>query len=218
MAVKIIESISRIASGFVKEMASILNKVLPRTVSSIKRDIQAALPTILRSSPVYEAIVSGTLSGDFGIPKGQEKERMDGIIEILSQSIEVRVQRVSALGQRLLGGLEVYIMAEDFNAAVESTFAKVVTDDGKELNWMEWLLFEGDKIIVAGYDVKFGNFDNSRSGKAIMVKSRSNFWRVPPQFSGTETDNWITRAIEANNAALDAKISLIVQQNINRVV
>ena len=56
-------------------------------------------------------------------------------------------------------------------------------------------VIRGCKILIKNYTVKFGPNNRSRTGFAIMVGSDEN-WRVPPEFAGTKTNNWITRALE----------------------
>jgi len=70
----------------------------------------------------------------------------------------------------------------------------VDTERGYSLPWLEWLLTKGGQIIVRNFEVKYGANPRSRSGDAVMVSSGSN-WRVPSQFTGTSSNNWITRAL-----------------------
>jgi hypothetical protein len=65
---------------------------------------------------------------------------------------------------------------------------------GYSLPWLEWLLLDGNAIIIPNYDVVMGSNPRSRTGSAVMRGSTSS-WKVPDQFSGTISDNWITRAI-----------------------
>jgi hypothetical protein len=46
---------------------------------------------------------------------------------------------------------------------------------------------------------------------AIMIPSSSS-WRVPPQFAGTENDNWTTRAINS----VEDSVYKIIQENIEK--
>jgi hypothetical protein len=62
--------------------------------------------------------------------------------------------------------------------------------------WLEWLLLAGDSTLIRSYDVSFvvPPGKKSRTGKAVMVRSKKN-WGVPPEYAGTASDNVITRAI-----------------------
>ena len=71
--------------------------------------------------------------------------------------------------------------------------------------WLEWLLLKGNQIIVRNYEVKIGSNSRSRSGDAIMISSSEN-WRVPPEFIGTNTNNWTTRALSKIEDELNSLI------------
>jgi hypothetical protein len=45
---------------------------------------------------------------------------------------------------------------------------------------------------------------------------RGTGWRVPPEFSGVESNNWLTRAITTDNNAFRKKISSIVEEEIRK--
>jgi hypothetical protein len=68
---------------------------------------------------------------------------------------------------------------------------------------------DGAKILVRQHEVKIGPSRYSRTGMALMVESKKN-WRVPSEFSGTISNNWITRALEN----VDKEISDIIKNEI----
>jgi hypothetical protein len=61
-----------------------------------------------------------------------------------------------------------------------------------DLHWLDWLLNRGDQIIVVGYEY------NPQTGlgrsKLGNMKTGGSF-RVPPEFSGTQENNFVTRAL-----------------------
>ena len=71
---------------------------------------------------------------------------------------------------------------------------------------LQWLVERGDEIIVAcySYDAQSGL---GRSGLGYM--SQGGAFRVPPQFSGTSDDNFITRSLIGRNQ--ERRISKIIQ-------
>ena len=75
---------------------------------------------------------------------------------------------------------------------------------------------EGDRIIIVGYHIKYdissAQKQNSQSGSAIMVKGGN--WRVPPNFSGTLEDNWITRTFDVEK--IKGLLNNIVEKNLIR--
>jgi hypothetical protein len=90
----------------------------------------------------------------------------------------------------------------------------VVTDSkGYSLPWLKWLLFEGSKPLIKNYSVKFGSNKRSRTGQAIMISSNKN-WKVPSEFAGTVTNNWITRAIDRASDKILQDIQNIIESNL----
>ena len=55
-------------------------------------------------------------------------------------------------------------------------------------------------MIIMGY--KYVPSSDGRSGGGSMEGGGS--WRVPPQFSGTEDNNFITRALSGRNLDLES--------------
>ena len=70
---------------------------------------------------------------------------------------------------------------------------------GYSLPWLKWLLLDGSAILVPNHSVVFGPNPKSRTGNAIMRLDKNRGWSVPSQYQGTESNNWITRALD--NAA-----------------
>ena len=66
---------------------------------------------------------------------------------------------------------------------------------------------------MKNYEIE-ANPTASRTGTVIMVKSTGRGWRVPPAFSGTVNDNFVTRALEV----LDDVIFNIVKNEIESKV
>ena len=71
----------------------------------------------------------------------------------------------------------------------------------------------GDTIVVNNFQVEFGAF--GRTGKGRMTESDGVGWKISSNFSGTQDDNFITRALEdpivQNNIA--SILNKSVQQN-----
>ena len=74
----------------------------------------------------------------------------------------------------------------------------VVTRKSVKLHWLAWLLQAGSSMIVSGYEYT-PSFEG-RSGGGVMTGG--GVWRVPPEFSGTESDNFITRALNNRDKQL----------------
>lgn len=88
----------------------------------------------------------------------------------------------------------------------------VETNEGElfVIEWLKWLLFRGEDIIVPDYSVSFIR-GAGRSGIAIMVGPEDGLsYSIDGYFAGTAKSNWISRTIK-NNAQ---EIASIIKQNI----
>jgi hypothetical protein len=95
------------------------------------------------------------------------------------------------------------MIKSDFSDVLGSDYA-IMTDNirGYSLPWLKWLLLDGTAIIIDNYTVTMGYNKYSRTGGAVMTRT-GGAWRVPPQYSGTMDDNWITRSIENSKDEID---------------
>jgi hypothetical protein len=96
----------------------------------------------------------------------------------------------------LSGGISINIQPASF-VNLLSLQEGFTTYSGGTLHWLDWLLLKGDSIIIIDYQYnpKIG-LGRSKLGN---MKAGGSF-RVPPQFSGSEDDNFITRALTGDMA------------------
>lgn len=179
-----------------EEIAKQLNTVLAVLAvdGKVRARVGEAVDFQIRNTPEYNSLLKGELAAIFGLPN--PGPILDSIIETVKNSIEIDVGRATFnVVAGLRASIKVSVLKDDFSDVLAVNGASYDTTDGT-VDWLKWLLTAGDQIVVEGYDVKFGNsFNGSRTGEAIMQRDLSGF-RVPPEFSGTLTNNWLTRAIE----------------------
>ena len=89
------------------------------------------------------------------------------------------------------GGLEVNFQPSTFDNLIGLPEGHVKYSDG-DLHWLNWLLNAGDTIIIVNYQYNPAT-GMGRSGLGTMIPG--GVFRVPPQFSGTSDNNFITRAL-----------------------
>ena len=139
----------------------------------------------------------GDLENDYYIPEESDWHRKNQG-KIYTPNPKLQYMNVSDRSLWLLqkfdiklnGRLEINFQPADFVNLVSMQQGIVHTEKGDSLDWLSWLLKEGAKPIIIGYQYQAQAGGRSRGG--IMEKGTS--WRIPPQFAGTETDNFITRA------------------------
>jgi hypothetical protein len=204
-SLKLLESDTEIRSQILNAMKSDLDAALTATARSIKQDIFEIVKDALETEPEFSSLIAGELRKEFGI---QDTSNVQIAVNNIANSIIIDKTPVSINNTGISGGLKISIINNrDYGGALGDASALVVDDQrGYSLPWLEWLLLKGNQIIVRDFSVKFGSNANSRSGDAIMVPSSSS-WRVPPEFAGTITDNWTTRAL----SKIDDKITNIIQ-------
>lgn len=187
------------------EMAAHLNKILSGMSKDgvIAGQVATMVDQAIRSSPEYDSLLNGELRAVFGLtnPAGTIEE----IISIVKSNIEIEASPVRTIGIALTGRFTIRILRSDMVDVLSASGARFDSEGG-EVNWLSWLLTAGDSIVIGDHDfsANIGNAE-SRTGAGIMVRSNSGF-RVPPEFSGTLTDNWLTRSIQD----LDEQIGNII--------
>jgi hypothetical protein len=183
-----------------KELKLLIGRKKPRIESLIKEIVREAIS----SCPEIQSLRAGSLRLDFGLNYDPTEEIISSIVG--ATYVYFKEFKLSLSGAS--NALSIYIQPSDFNNLLSSPVANVITENGTLLPWLQWLLTSGDVAIVIGYNVKYGIYENSRSGGAIMIPS--GFFRVDPQYSGTVENNFITRALEKYSD----KIQEVIRNNI----
>lgn len=193
----------KIITALKEEIDSTFNKAIPK----INIDLQTALKQAIQNQPEYQSLLSGQLRLEFGIPNPNLS--VETIINqwISNVNIERKPSTINSRG--ISTGFSIGMVASDYGDVLALSEASVTDVKGYSLPWLNWLLLQGGKIIVRNYSVELGPFSTSRTGGAIMRPSSTN-WRVPPEFAGTLTNNWVTRAIDS----IESDIFSIIQKNI----
>lgn len=149
------------------------------------------------SSPEAHSLMGGELQGELGVETGIAKRMLDKIVERIDSTIQVDIKQFSPFGNVMRGYIEISIFPKALTQdLLDETEAEYITKRGETIPWLSWLLTLGDRIIVRNYSVDFSQNKGSRTGLATMVNTKRRGWRVPPQFSGTRTNNFITRALD----------------------
>lgn len=184
-------------------------RVIKKAVPNIKKRVGLLIISTLKSQPEYESLKSGTLQAEFGLANPQ---KVENILEIWANSVNVFILFSKVVGSKITGGFELRAIKSDYSDVLSSLDAYQKTENNQTLEWLRWLLLEGDRKIVKRYEVQYTNRD-SRTGKAVMVKSRKS-WGVPAEFAGTVTNNWVTRGIDS----IESDIAKIIDEELNNVL
>ena len=190
---------AKIKKSISKEIDIYLSKSVKKVILPIKKIVKKSI----LNQPEVSSLENGQLAAEFGLRDG--KNRIENIIDIWLNGIKVSTKKSNLKSGKISAGFSISMIRRDFRDVLSSGFGSIRTKSGQELPWLEWLLRFGDIVIIRDYDVDFQLNTNSRSGKAVMIQGKGKKWRVPPQFSGTESNNFVTRALDdAENDIINA--------------
>jgi len=156
--------------------------------------------------------MSGKLKGEFGIP--DPSSRLSEILDTIRSGANVVMKATSVTNNRVTGGVRFQMIRSDFQDLLSLGSASFVTEKGSQLNWLRWLLIEGDNVIINEYRFVGGPSPYSRTGLGIMRKFNGAFWRVPPEFAGTIKNNWITRAIDKASSEINKALTDLAKDSL----
>lgn len=179
-----------VMKAFTKDLNIYFNAKLPQAHASIR----ATVYDLILNNPTADSLRGGVLKTDFGL----NFDPTDAVAKAVASSVEMDY---TPLTPKLKGGYNIRIQPLDYINILTIPESVVVSEKGVQLPWLEWLTEYGDSIISLNFGV-FYNAGMGRSQGGIMVPSMGPFM-VDPAYSGTATDNWITRAIEAGIPSLE---------------
>lgn len=195
ISLKIIESERDIALKIANALIPDVRKFMSKAMDVVKKELPSIVNNAIINTPEYASLSNGKLRYEFGIPDVQQK--LAGLLNIWSQTVSVVYSPpVISGGGQIRSKFSASMIKVDFSDVLFTEYAEVYDNErGYKLPWLQWLLLEGNKTIVSNYSVVIGPNKKSRTGFAIM-RPTSKAWKVPSEFSGTQNDNWITRAID----------------------
>ena len=185
-----------ILNRLAREANSVFSKVAQKAPLLVKGQVESAI----LDCPEINSIQGGVLLGELGLPKSVASAAPQAIARSVSENVFFENRTVRVAGNKLIGGLRLGIMPETSWPAIfgipEASFNYYSKRYKKsvKLDWLYWLLFMGDNVIVQ--DFEFDMSGMGRSGRGTMSHSPGSVWKIDSQFSGNQDDNFITRALE----------------------
>jgi hypothetical protein len=210
VSLKLLESDSVIRKHMLDNIKVEFNKGIDRSIPKILAKVKETLSLALKAEPEYQSLINGNLRLEFGIP---DTSVVDKLIDEICDTANIQKNTITSSSTGLKGGFILTVLSSSGEPVINSNNAMVTDSKGYSLPWLKWLLFEGSKPLIKNYSVKFGPNSRSRTGQAIMISSTKN-WRVPSEFSGTVTNNWITRAIDRISDKILQDMQNIIESNL----
>jgi len=186
-----------------KEIQRKVNQAIPRIQSALNERFENMLLQRFNSGvPPF----SPREIAEIGVP--DLNLRIQSIIREAAKSFEIKVVPANLLR------INISILRknhEDLLSLPESVFQYVSSRGSGILEWLRWLLLEGNNTIVNEFDYRPSNSPASRAG-GLMVKGTG--WNMPETISGIEGNNILTRCLD--NIGKD--IEMIVRAELNRLI
>lgn len=201
---------NQIRNAILDELFAYFSTVIYAAAPIIEGKIQALFNGRLFNSELWDALQNQWLMGEVGLPFNDYYSRLKCIADIWMSQIVCTAQ-VKKTSKDIRGIFYIKMLDTDWAAVCADAASHVITDNGEDLPWLEWLLKRGDQPIILGYKVMASS--RGRSKIAIMRKQTGANWHVS-QFSGTEDDNEITKLLESiiND---DAAIKTIIESSLS---
>jgi hypothetical protein len=163
----------------------------------VRPHLKQLIEDAILNAPETKSLFGGELQGELGATDTEISSAINNIIDKIINNINISVVNFTPFGNVMRGSIVISIFPFSLtDELISFTNASFLTKQGTQIPWLEWLLTLGDKIIVRRYAVDFLNTRGSRTGLATMTPIKSKGWRVPPQFSGTTYNNFITRSLD----------------------
>ena len=198
---KLIESNGEISKNILKALIPDIDQYMKNSLQYIRSNLPSLIIEILENSDTYSALVGGQLQYEFGIPDPESK--LNEILNIWTNNVIINYKSPSINSSQIKASFSVSIIRADFSDVLSNDAALVIDSlRGYSLPWLEWLLLEGNKTIVKNQQVVLRPSRFSRTGMALMQESNKS-WKVPSQYAGTISNNWITRAIDDNEGVIN---------------
>lgn len=171
-----------------KSQKEMFRKFVEKNRRKIRSVVKPVIIDALLESPEMHSLRNGQLKADFGLTFDPSY----AIAWSVADSMKVRYTPVPNATM----GFSIYIQPSKHTNLYQLDQAYQLTEDGVKLPWLQWLLEKGDSIIVADFGVLYRR-GAGRSEMGVMVKNKAPF-RVDSAYSGTEDDNFISRALVRN--------------------
>lgn len=194
ISISILENNQQIQDAMLKALLPQVINFMNKVVDTIKTELPTIVRNAITNSPEYNSILGGNLKYQFGIADSSSK--LNGLINIWTNNINIEYIKPSISSGQIKSKLSAQMIKADYSDVLGTEYSNMTdTQRGYSLPWLQWLLLEGNQVIIPESVIVLGPNSNSRTGYAVMRPSKTGFWRVPPEFAGTSQDNWLTRAI-----------------------
>ncbi len=163
-----------------------------KTAYALDDPLKQLIAQLLGSSEFYQSALNGDLAGQLGLPSTERQALLSALLADIVDTLLIEFRAYAASNNNKIMMLYITLQNTDYKNLLHQHYASVFTLNTQELKWLEWVLLEGDQVIIDGYDVLLSS-GKGRSGLGVMIEGGQ--FRIDPRFSGTRNDNWMTREL-----------------------
>lgn len=207
ITVSLVDTNNQISRDIERAISEEINKRIKKNSSKVQKRLKQSVDKWIRTSPEILSIQAegaiDSLNAQFGFPLGFGSSAAEAVVKSVVESVEAEIKDFSV---GLRGKINFYIQPENLTNLLTLPQGFIDIANGS-LPWLDWLLRQGGRTIITGYEYQPGK--DGRSGGGTMVGG--SFWRVPPQFSGVEDNNFITRALSGREIELNKIIQGLLE-------
>tara|TARA_Y100000361_G_scaffold153879_1_gene177042 strand:- start:10093 stop:10722 length:630 start_codon:yes stop_codon:yes gene_type:complete len=199
-----LKNLDQIQKDIFKALSLEVNKRTKKNTARVSRELKGLVKGWVEQTPEMMSLqaqgLPGSLNATFGLPPGNPQAAVSAISNAVAESMEINIQRVNA---KLEGSVTFNFVSSTFGLLLGLPQGHQQTEYGTDLHWLDWLLTKGDAVVVQGFMYEPSN--GGRSGGGSM--KLGGYFKVPSQFSGVPTDNFITRAFQGKEKQISAVLN-----------
>ncbi len=199
ISVKLLDSYDTIKSKINKAFVDELNNKIIRSQSKALSVARQKVSLWVAEQPEVQSISrGGDLAGHFGLRAGTSTGIATSIIEGVALATTFKFKKFDS---NFKGYAELNFQPSHFANLLALPQSFVTTEKGTQLHWLDWLLTQGNRAIIVGYEY-IPDTGKGRAGLGSM--HLGGMWRVPPEYAGHRDDNFITRAFKNKQKDVEA--------------
>lgn len=196
-------------------IADHINSIAIKIAADVTETIKPLVYDAVHDCHEMQALRSSDLRAAMGLNPPQARDVSKQIAESVSSSLIVESGKVTPKNLSTMISIYVQPAGLDNVLSVGGSTVNYTSTEGKQVTipWLDWLLTEGDRILVSGFSLELGQ-GLGRSWAGRMVENPIGSWRIEPQYAGTLTDNFVTRALAEKK--LESAISKEIMKSVNK--
>jgi len=179
----------RFKKNVINELRERAKSLVQKNYAKIRRAVKPVIVDAIYECPEMESLRSGKLRYDLGV-------KIDPTL-LIAWSVADTMKLQYTYSNQYIFNFSISIQPGKYGNLLDLPQSVIISENGKKIPWLEWLLTNGTKIIMADFGVLYKE-GTGRTGGAITVQNITPFM-IDPAFAGVVGDNFISRALNKNS-------------------